>query len=150
MIATFFLFLCVYCSDTTSAFWMVRYSTSMQDAKQLPQELSTRHEVILVQSAAITGLANKRDQLKHDLAESYLAYKKLLEGHRREKYIKPDQGLLEFLEDKELQAVLEAAKREAEAEIEKITYTRTKRKKDAQPKSGSFLLTCDAKRSLHP
>jgi len=138
MIATFFLFLCVYCSDTTCAFGMVRYSTSMQDMKQLPQELSTCHEVILVQSAAITGLANERDQLKHDLAESYLAYKKLLEGHRREKYINPDQGLLEFPEDKELQAVLEAAKREAEAEIEKITYTRTKRKKDAKPKSGSF------------
>jgi len=69
----------------------------------------------------------------------------LLEGHRREKYINPDPGPLEFPEDKKLQAAVEVAKREAEADIEKITYTRTKRKKDTKPKSGSFpaRLRCD-------
>ena len=138
MIATFFLIFYVYCTDTTYAFEAERYSTSMQDEKQLPQELSTCHEVILVQSAAINDLAKERDQLKHDLEESYIAYKKLLEGNRREKFINPDQGLLEFPEDKELQAALEAAKREAEEELEKITYTRTKRKKDSKPRSDSF------------
>ena len=138
MITTFFLIFYVYCTCTTCAFEAERYSTSMQDEKQLPQELSTCHEVILVQSVAINDLAKERDQLKHDLEESYLAYKKLLEGNRREKFINPDQGLLEFPEDKELQAALEAAKREAEEELEKITYTRTKRKKDPKPRSDSF------------
>ena len=138
MIITFFLIFYVYCTGTTYVFEVERYSTSMQDEKQLPQELSTCHEVILVQSVAIKDLAKERDQLKHDLEESYLAYKKLLEGNRREKFINPDQGLLEFPEDKELQAALEAAKREAEEELEKITYTRTKRKKDSKPRSDSF------------
>ena len=138
MITIFFLIFYVYCTCTTCAFEAERYSTSMQDEKQLPQELSTCHEVILVQSVAINDLAKERDQLKHDLEESYLAYKKLLEGNRREKFINPDQGLLEFPEDKELQAALEAAKREAEEELEKITYTRTKRKKDPKPRSDSF------------
>ena len=138
MTATFFLFFYVYCTCTTCAFEAERYSTRMQDVKQLPQELSTCHEVILVQSVAINDLAKERDQLKHDLEESYLAYKKLLDGNRREKFINPDQGLLEFPEDKELQAALEAAKREAEEELERITYTRTKRKKDSKPRSDSF------------
>jgi len=138
MITTFFLIFYVYCTCTTCAFEAVRYSTSMQDEKQLPQELSTCHEVILVQSVAINDLAKERDQLKHDVEESYLAYKRLLEGNRREKFINPDQRLLEFPEDKELQAALEAAKREAEEELEKITYTRTKRKKDSKPRSDSF------------
>jgi len=62
MIATFFVIFHVYCTWTTYAFEAERYSTSIQDEKQLPQELSTCHEVILVQSVAINDLAKERDQ----------------------------------------------------------------------------------------
>ena len=44
-------------------------------------------------------------------------------AHRKlEKFIGADQMLIEFEDDKELQAALEAAKKEAEAELETITY----------------------------
>ena len=66
------------------------------------------------------------------------AFKKLLEGNRSEKFINPDQKLLVFADDEELQAALEAAKREAQQEVEKITYTRNKHKKEAKPRSDSF------------
>jgi transposase len=46
--------------------------------------------------------------------------------------------LLEFGEDKELQEALEAAKKEAEAEIERITYTRKKPSCEKKPASDKF------------
>jgi transposase len=110
----------------------------MEIEKELPSELSTCHEVILVQSVAINDQKKQIDLLKQEVAELNAAFKKLLAGNRREKYINPDQKLLEFPEDKELQAALEAAKREAEQEVEKITYTRTKQKKEAKPRTDSF------------
>jgi len=73
MIATFFVIFYVYCTWTTCAFEAERYSTSTQDEKQLPQELSTCHEVILVQSVAINDLAKERDQR---LIETMLEAKK--------------------------------------------------------------------------
>jgi len=123
---------------TTCAFGASRYSTSMHHVNELPNSLDTCHEVILVQSAAIVDLSKERDKLKQDLTEAHAAFKKLLEGNRREKFINSDQQLLEFPEDKELQSALEAAKREAEQEVETITYTRTKQKKEAKPRSDSF------------
>jgi transposase len=110
----------------------------MQDANELPADLNTAHEVILTQSVAITNLANERDKLKRDLDEAHAAFAKLLAGNRREQFINPDQKLLEFPDDKELQAALEAAKRQAEQEIETITYTRTKKKQQAKQRSDSF------------
>ena len=138
MIATFFTFLWLFLACTTCAFDVSRYSTTMQDAKELPAELNTCHEVILVQSAAIKDLSKERDKLKQENEELHTAFKKLLAGNRREKFINPDQQLLEFPDDKELQAALEAAKREAEQEVETITYTRSKQKKEAKPRSDSF------------
>ncbi len=138
MISTFLTFLCLFLDCTTCAFDVSRYSTNMQDAKELPAELNTCHEVILVQSAAIQDLSKERDKLKQENEELHDAFKKLLAGNRREKFINPDQQLLEFPEDKELQAALEAAKREAEQEVETITYTRGKQKKVAKPRSDSF------------
>ena len=117
---------------------MRRYSYHMPTEKDLPAELNTCHEVILVQSAAIKDLSKERDNLKQENAELHAAFKKLLAGNRREKFINPNQQLLEFPEDKELQAALEAAKREAEQEVETITYTRSKQKKEAKPRSDSF------------
>jgi hypothetical protein len=110
----------------------------MPTEKDLPTELNTCHEVILVQSAAIQDLSKERDKLKQENEELHAAFKKLLSGNRREKFINPDQQLLEFPDDKEMQAALDAAKREAEQEVETITYTRTKQKKDAKPRSDSF------------
>jgi hypothetical protein len=110
----------------------------MQDAKSLPTDLNTAQEVILTQSEFIRDLSTKYEQVKKELDEALAAIKKLLAGNRREWYINPDQQLLEFPEDPELQAALEAAKREAEHEIETITYTRTKTKKEAKQRDDSF------------
>jgi len=110
----------------------------MQDAKELPADLNTAHEVILTQSAFIQDLSIKYDQIKKALDEAHAAFAKLLAGNRREQFIHPDQKLLEFPDDQELQAALEAAKREAEQEIESITYTRIKKKQEAKPRSDSF------------
>jgi hypothetical protein len=138
MIATFLMFLCLNLACTTCAFGTSRYSTHMPTEKDLPTELNTCHEVILVQSAAIQDLSKERDKLKQENEELHAAFKKLLAGNRREKFINPDQQLLEFPDDKELQAALEAAKREAEQEVETITYTRNKQKKEAKPRTDSF------------
>jgi transposase len=46
--------------------------------------------------------------------------------------------LIEFQDDKELQATLEAAKKEAEEELEKITYTRSKTPKARKPVINGF------------
>lgn len=123
---------------TTCAFVAWRYSTNMQNANELPNDLNTAHEVIVTQSAFIHELAGKIEVLKKELGEAQADFAKLLAGNRSEKLVNPAQQLLEFPEDPELQAALEAAKREAEEAIEKITYTRSTRKKNAKLRSDSF------------
>lgn len=123
---------------TTCALGAWRYSTSMPSTNELPNDLNTAHEVIVTQSVFIQELAGKNEQLQKDLAEAQAAYSKLLAGNRSEKFINPAQQLLDFPEDKELQAVLEAAKREAEEAIQKITYTRVQRKEKAKLRSDAF------------
>jgi transposase len=110
----------------------------MTNANELPADLQTAHEVILTQSAAITELVTERDKLQMELAEALAAFAKLRAGNRSEKIDDPRQQLLEFPDDPELQAALDAAKREAAQEIETITYTRTKRKQEAQHRDDSF------------
>ena len=110
----------------------------MQHENELPKDLSTAHDVIVMQSAFLKEQASRIDRLERDLAEAHAAFKKLLAGNRSEKYINPDQQLLDFPEDKELQAVLEAAKREAEETLQKITYTRSLRKKEAKRRADEF------------
>ncbi len=134
----YLLFLCWILLLTTCALWISRYSTNMQTEKDLPADLSTAHEVILTQSAFIQEMSAKNERLARELEEAQAAFKRLLAGNRREQFINPDQKLLEFPEDQELQAALELAKRQAEEEIETITYTRTKKKEDAKPRSNSF------------
>jgi len=139
MIEKNFHFLCSILMLSTCALCAWRYSTSMQNANELPDDLNTAHEVIVTQSAFIHELSGKNEQLKQELAEAHAAFSKLLAGNRREQLINPAQTLLEFPEDPELQAALEAAKREAEAEIQKITYTRGKQKeKAAKLRSDAF------------
>jgi hypothetical protein len=62
----------------------------------------------------------------------------LLKGNRSEKFVNPSPQLLEFPEDKELQAVLDAAKREAEEAMQKITYTRSTGKAKPKLRSDEF------------
>jgi len=59
----FFVFIFQICTMTTCAFQQTRYSNNMQNQSQLPQELSTAHEVILVQSNAIVAQKSQIDQL---------------------------------------------------------------------------------------
>ena len=98
----------------------------MQDANELPNDLGTAHEVILVQSDALVKLKEKNQELHTSLQEALAEIRFLRSGKKREKFINADQLLLEFPEDKELQASLEAARKEAEEAIAEITYTRTK------------------------
>lgn len=98
------------------------------NSKELPIDVSTCHEVILVQSDAIRSLDQKVNRLEQEKQDLMSQIQKLLLGNRREKYIDPNQQLLDYPDDPELQASLEAAKREAEQEIEEITYERKKRR----------------------
>ena len=138
MIQIFLLFLFQICTLTTCAFQPSRYSDNMQDQSQLPQELSTAHEVILVQSNAIVAQKSQIDQLTKEREELRAEIRFLMSGKKREKFIGADQMLIEFEDDKELQAALEAAKKEAEAELETITYTRNKAAKERKPAADKF------------
>ena len=103
----------------------------MQDANKLPDDLSTAHEVILVQSDTLVKLKEKNEELNTSLQEALAEIRFLRSNKKREKFINADQLLLEFPEDKELQAALEAARKEAEEAIAEITYIR---KKAAKPR----------------
>lgn len=107
-------------------------------SNELPQEIGIAHEVILVQSSTITKLDGEVKSLKHEVEELRAELRFLRSGQKREKFISSDQGLLEFKDDEELQANLEAARKEAEAEIERITYTRKKHRKAKQLAAESF------------
>jgi len=133
-----FYFSCVLLAMTTCALSAWRYSTDMQTANELPKDLDTAHEVIVTQSGFIKELAAKNEKLEKELVEAQAAFAKLLAGNRSEKFVNPAQQLLEFPDDKELQAVLEAAKREAEEALQKITYTRNARKKEPKLRSDEF------------
>jgi hypothetical protein len=67
----------------------------MQNENELPKDLSTAHDVIVMQSAFLKEQASRIDRLERDLAEAHAAFKKLLAGNRSEKYINPGQQLLE-------------------------------------------------------
>ncbi len=110
----------------------------MQDTRDLPTDLSTAHEVILVQSDSITKLSDQVDELKKKQEELLAAIRYLQSGKKREKFINADQMLIEFEDDKELQAALEAARKEAEAEVVRITYERTNAKKERKPAADKF------------
>ena len=126
---------------TTCAFAQSRYSSPMQEmnhSNELPQEIGIAQEVILVQSSTITKLDGEVKSLKHEVEELRAELRFLRSGQKREKFISSDQGLLEFKDDEELQANLEAARKEAEAEIERITYTRKKQRKAKTLAAESF------------
>ena len=110
----------------------------MQDANELPKDLDTAHEVILVVSDAYSKLKDRYEEQSKSLQEALAEIRFLRSGKKREKFINADQLLLEFPEDKELQAALEAAKKEAEQEIIEITYKRTKKAKPRKVAADTF------------
>ena len=110
----------------------------MQDDKKLPDDLGTAHEVILVQSDTLVKLKEKNDELNKSLQEALAEIRFLRSGKKREKFINADQLLLEFPEDKELQASLEAARKEAEEEIQEVTYIRKKAPKPRKVAADTF------------
>lgn len=112
-------------------------TTEKHSTEDLPQDVNTCHEMIFVMNHSIVELSEKVDQLAKQKEELLAQIKKLLAGNRREKFINPDQQLLEFPEDPELQASLEAAKQEALQEVEQITYQRKKRSAD-RPRMDCF------------
>ena len=59
----FLVILLQICIEAAGAFQLMRYSDHMQDASKLPQELSTAHEVITVQSNTLAAQKAQIDQL---------------------------------------------------------------------------------------
>jgi hypothetical protein len=141
MMQNFFAFLWFVVACTSCAIDASRYSTVMTDVKELPHDLNTAHEVILIQSTAIGELSSKLEKAEQELAELNLFIKRMLTGKKREKGVHPDWRNLPFPEDKELEAALEVARQEAEQELQslqEITYQRKKTKQVAKPKSDTF------------
>jgi septal ring factor EnvC (AmiA/AmiB activator) len=103
----FFLLSLVLMSICPCAFEARRYTPNMQDAKQLPQEIGTAHQVILVQSSTSVKLTDEVSELKKEREELLGELRFLKSGKKRELFINSDQMLLGFTEDKELQAALE-------------------------------------------
>ena len=91
-----------------------------------------------MQSNTLVKQKVKIEELNTSLQEALAEIRFLRSGKKREKFINADQLLLEFPEDKELQASLEAAKKEAEKEIEEINYTRTKKSKPRKVAQDTF------------
>lgn len=110
----------------------------MQDAQALPEDLTTCHVVITEQSVRLDELSQQNANYKREVEELNLTLRKLLEGHRREKFVcSPDQLPLEFADDPDLQEALQRAREEAEQITETITYQRQKRK-HKKPRSEKF------------
>jgi prefoldin subunit 5 len=107
-------------------------------ATQLPSDLGTAHEVIVLQSESLQRQNEEIKSLKSSLEELQAEMRLLKHGKKPEKYIGPDQLLLQFPEDKELQAALEAARKEAQEQLETITYQRLKARKERKATQTGF------------
>ena len=121
----------------------------MQDASNLPNDVDLCHAmirekdaVVFQQAGAIDDLVKSNENLKKEVEELKLAFKKLLEGNRREKFFNPNQGLLAFPDEPELQAALdvalEAAKLEATTVIAELTSQKKKPVRKVNKRSESF------------
>jgi len=71
----------------------------MKSERQLPQELTSAHEIILTQSESITRLHEENSSLKKTLQEVLGELRFLKASHKREKFVNNDQLLREFSED---------------------------------------------------
>lgn len=149
MIQKYFLLLSVFCHCPYCAFHPICHSACMQDASNLPNDVDLCHAmirekdaVVLQQAGAIDDLVKSNGNLKKEVEELKLAFKKLLEGNRREKFFNPHQGLLAFPDEPELQAALdaalEAAKIEATTVIAELTSQKKKPVRKVNKRSESF------------
>ena len=148
MIATFFVIFYVYCTWTTFAFEAERYRTSMQDEKQLPQELSTCHEVILVQSAAIKDLAKSETSSSMTSKNRTSLTRNCLKGIVARSSSIPTKGYLSSPKTKSCKPLLmQPSVKPRKNSKRSRTPAPSERK---MPSLGRTLspLTCDAKKSL--
>jgi sarcosine oxidase gamma subunit len=104
---------------------------SIQDDMKLPNDLGTAHEVILIVRDAYSKLKYRYEEQSKSLQEALAEIRFLRSGKKQEKFINADQWLLESPEDNELQAALEAAKKETEQQIIEITHNRTRKAKSS-------------------
>jgi hypothetical protein len=72
----------------------ILYRSEMAKIKDLPKELSTAHEVILVQSSTINRLSEEVKTLKQLREELLAEIRAMRTGKKREKFINPNQILL--------------------------------------------------------
>lgn len=72
----------------------------MSNIEALTIELNKAREERAALIAINQSLANEQMKLNQQVQELAECSKKLVEGHRREKFVNPDQKLLEFPEDK--------------------------------------------------
>jgi hypothetical protein len=72
----------------------------MSNIEALTIELNKAREERAALIAINQSLANEQMKLNQQVQELAECIKKLVEGNRREKFVNPDQKLLEFPEDK--------------------------------------------------
>lgn len=105
--------------------------THMDDSL-LPGDLDGALALIRQQAAALQELSASHEKLKKQYEELSLAMKYMLAGKRREKFINPAQGLLDFADDPELQEALAQAKAEAGTIVKE--HERKKKDKAIKPR----------------
>ena len=101
---------------------------------ELPHNIDSCHALLREQFALINEFTQSQAALIRQVEELTLTVKHLLEGKRREIFINPAQGLLEFPDDPELQDALEQAKHEAKTIVDSFE----RRKADKPKRSEAF------------
>ena len=120
----YFVFLLPKRRETPCAFLISRYSTSMNDAHDMPQDLPSCQTLIRHQATTIQKQAEEMAELRKMLS-------RMLNGNRSEKRTvhSPDQPLLPFDDNEEFLVARGEAEAEAEVIIQKYTVEREIRKK---------------------
>ena len=126
-----FLFFMIYILISTSAFCTSRYSTHMQEAIEIPNDLEACKGLISQQSATIATQFSQIEELKIEMEKLRKLLVRLLNGNRSEKHIvtSDKQSMLPFENEEELQAAKAEAEAQAESIIQKYTVEREIKKK---------------------
>lgn len=150
MIQKYLCFFVLLGACTSCALGASRYSTHMSTAPENPSDLATAIAVIKAQAEALEALkteiarvqeayAAELDTLRKENASLRELVRHLRDGKKRETNpISSSQMLLQFADDPELQAQLEAARVMAKQELEQITYTRPKKKEPRKASDEAF------------
>ena len=126
-----FLFFMIYILISTSAFCTSRYSTHMQEAIEIPNDLEACKGLISQQSATIATQFSQLQELTIEMEKLRKLLVRLLNGNRSEKHIvtSDKQSMLPFENEEELQAAKAEAEAQAESIIQKYTVEREIKKK---------------------